>query len=357
MTPTRLLLVLLGTAAATAASGQVVYPPRADKLDVEIRYRIRADRDERVRQWRVLKAHLDNLQFVPFPRDDLQDDILDPTAERFSGTIPGANVLGTLTDPRVQNILFAPAGYKYPDDLAAPVSVRFGLTTGLHPADQQRLHGQVVARLAVMGFREAVGYDHKGYTLVRGVIPYGRLGRLVKDLRREPAGWFLPADQPDQLPAPIRNVLPVRWAEVVPQADYTFLQPMPPAPERAYFTPDLRAVLDNPDSKGKPLRVELVLDGPADDVFLNRLRTRLRVNFASAVTNPRTGQADPMSATVEGAVGPVVTVWFPNSADVDRLVGEPGIVTFRLPRASIETVVPVPPGVGLDPPTSILAIS
>lgn len=355
MTPTRLLFILLGALVANSSIGQVVYPARAESMDVEIRYRIRADRDERVRQFRVLDAHLKNLKFVAFPKVDADLDITDATAERFSGTIPSATVLDTLIDPHVQQILFAPTGYKYPDSLDKPVSVRFALATGLRAADQQRLHGQVVGRLEQMGFREAVGYDHRGYTMVRGDIPYGNLGRLVKDLRREPAGWFLPDSPPELLPVPIRNLLPVRWVEVVPDADFTFLQAMPPAPGRAIFTPDLRAVLDDPTAKGKPLRVEIVLDRPADDVVLARLRTRLRVNYGATVVNPRTNQPELVGATVEGVVGPVVTLYLPNGSQAEQLVAEPGVMTVRLPRAAVETVSPVPQDAGLDPPSSVLA--
>src|SRR5437588_4934998 len=117
--------------AAPLAAGQTKYPPRAEKLDIEIRYRIRADRDERARQFRVLEAHLKRLGFVAPEREDEDLDIQDPTAERFAGTIPSKNVFDILNDPRVRTILFAPAGFKYPDDTAAPVPIRIGLPSGL----------------------------------------------------------------------------------------------------------------------------------------------------------------------------------------------------------------------------------
>src|SRR4051812_41558715 len=109
-----LLALPLGTALAPA---QIKEPLRAEKVDVQVRYRIRADRDERVRQYRALEKHLASLGFVDARKDDPDRDldVLDPTAERFVGTVPGAKVLDILNDVRVQSILFAPAGFAYPD--------------------------------------------------------------------------------------------------------------------------------------------------------------------------------------------------------------------------------------------------
>src|SRR5438105_7195698 len=120
MTRTRLLFLLVGLFLVDApAVAQVKYPPRGEKSSIQIRYRIRADRDERARQFRVLEAHLKRLGFVAPEREDEDLDIQDPTAERFAGTIPSKNVFDILNDPRVRTILFAPAGFKYPDDTAA----------------------------------------------------------------------------------------------------------------------------------------------------------------------------------------------------------------------------------------------
>src|SRR5437762_1001857 len=121
------IALFLVLAAASSASSQVKYPPRPEKVDVQIRYRIRADRDERVRQFRALEAHLKKLGFVGTPMEDEDLAILDPTAERFAGTIPSANVFAILNDPRVRTILFAPAGYTYPDTPDKPVPIRVGI--------------------------------------------------------------------------------------------------------------------------------------------------------------------------------------------------------------------------------------
>src|SRR4051812_33036864 len=112
------LVVLAGMIFASVSFAQpkeaprVKEPPRAEKLDIQIRYRIRADRDERVRQYRLLEKHLASLGFDDARKNDPDRDldILDPNHERFSGTIPSARVLDVLSDVRVQNILFAPTG-------------------------------------------------------------------------------------------------------------------------------------------------------------------------------------------------------------------------------------------------------
>src|ERR1700721_34496 len=86
------LVILIGTGSAFA---QIKEPPPAEKLDIQIRYRIRAERDDRVMQYRALEKYLSSLGFEDARKDDPNRDldILDPSAERFTGTIPSAKVL------------------------------------------------------------------------------------------------------------------------------------------------------------------------------------------------------------------------------------------------------------------------
>ena len=334
------LALLLGPPPAPA---QVKYPNRPAALDVQIRYRIRADRDQRVTQFRALMAHLEKLGFVHAPREDADLDIQDPTAEYFRGTIPAANVFDVFANTHVRTILFAPAGYTPPDATGTPVPIRVGIPTGFLTRDQQQLHNQIVAQLRRLGFREAVGYDHRGYTLVRGDIPAGNLPRLLKDLRREPAGWFLANTPPDQLPAPIRDLLPVRWVEVLPGAD------LPPAEapalpsNRLRMTPDLRAEMDDVMKASRPLRVEVLMDNPVDEVTADTLRSRLHTTFLAVVEDPATKVKVTEHATLEGVVGNVVSVRFPRAADLDRFLFEPGVLGARLPREAVETQAPIAP--------------
>ncbi|MBX9584500.1 MAG: hypothetical protein K2X87_29720, partial [Gemmataceae bacterium] len=332
---------LLALFIAGPAAAQVKYPPRPETVEVQFRYRIRADRTERVREFRELTAYLDKIGFVRTRLPDDETDILDPTAERMAGTIPSRNVLDLLKDPRVRTVLFQPTGFKLPDDQAQPVSLRIGLPTGYLPVDQQRLHGQVVAQLGRLGFREAVGYDTAGYSLVRGDLPAGNVSRLLKDLRQEPAGWFAPDAPAAILPAPLRDTIPVRWVELLPDPPLTPFSPQAVADNRAKFTPGLRAVLDDPAAAGKPVRAEVVYDHRPDVTELDALRTRLRAVY--------TGPGG-VSATLEGAAGQVLTIDFLKPADAEAFAGEPGVVYLRRPTRATETVGPVTPGP--DAPTA-----
>jgi hypothetical protein len=359
------LAVLLGLLGFAATAGQpaaqpkeqprVKEPRRAEKLDVQIRYRIRADRDERIRQFRVLERHLASLGFEDARKDDPDRDldILDPTAERFRGTIPSARVLELLNDPRVQNILFAPAGYTYPDSGDKPVSIRVTIRAGLSPVAQRVLHDQVLEHLERMGFRDALGYDTLGHTLLKGTIPYRVLDRLVKDLRTEPAGWFLPVTPPDRLPPPIGDANPVRWVEVMPPVD----APPPFTPEvltpaRARLTPDLRALLVDPAAKESPVRV-VALFAESAEARSDELRTQLAANYGSTVK--RNAEGNPVKgpdglpaftegATLDGVIGNLASIRFDRPADAERFAAEPGVISVRLPRAAGETISPIPPG-------------
>src|SRR5262249_10451680 len=42
-----------------------------------------------------------------------------------------------------------------------------------------------------LGFREAVGYDRRGWTRLLGTIPAGKLETLLEDVRRDPVSWGL----------------------------------------------------------------------------------------------------------------------------------------------------------------------
>src|SRR5947209_587602 len=104
--PSRLLLALaaccLGPAAATA---QVKFPKPPDTYDVDIRYRIVADRNERIRQFDAMTAYFAKLGFKETPTEDSDLAPVDPTADRMYGTIPSANAGLLLRDPRVQTVM------------------------------------------------------------------------------------------------------------------------------------------------------------------------------------------------------------------------------------------------------------
>ena len=344
--------ILIALFVLTPAFAQVKEPPRAEKLDIQIRYRIRAERDDRVRQFRALEKFLAGLGFEDGRKDDPNRDldILDPNAERFVGTIPSARVLETLNDSRVMNILFAPSGYMYPESGDKPVTIRVIIRGGMIPTVQQAFHGQALAQLELLGFRELLGYDPRGFTQLKGTIPYKNLNKLVKDLRTEPAGWFLPDVPPDQLPRPLADRNPIRWVEVMPIVD----TPPPFAPEavlpaRARLTPELRALLVDPNAKETSTAVEVLFSAPMED-RLSFLRSRLVGGFAAGIK--RNADGTPVKApdgtviptegaTIEGIIGNVVTIRFDRPSDVERFLLEPGVLSIRLPRRGIETVFPL----------------
>lgn len=359
MTPSRrlfwVLLVAGGVASATtpAEPPRVREPARPETVEVHIRYRIRADRDERIRQFRALERHLAGLGFVDARKDDpdRELEVLDPTAERLNGTIPSARVLDILDDPRVQTILFAPPGYPYPDTGQAPVPVRVVLRSGLLPNEQQLLHAQVLGQLERLGFREALGYDTRGYTQLKGFLPYRNLSRLVRDLREEPAGWFLPDVPPERLPRPLADRNPVRWVEVMPPA--SVVPPYePPAvpPVQARLTPDLRAVLADPARRESPVRVDVLFARPLEGQT-DALRSRLAVAFppsprrgadGNIIVGPDGLPVMTEGATLEGAIGNLAVIRFDRPADVERFAAEPDVLSIRLPREAAETVAPIP---------------
>ena len=340
---------------AGSAAAQVKEPPRAEKLDVQIRYRIRADRDERIRQFLALEKFLAGVGFDDARKNDpdRELDIFDPNAERFTGTISSKNVLHLLDDPHILNILFAPAGYTYPDSPENPVPIRVMIRDGLLPAEQQRLHGQAVAQLDRLGFREALGYDTRRYTQIKGTIPYKNLPKLMKDLRDEPSGWFFPDTPPDRLPRPLADRSPVRWVEVMPPA------PQPPpfapptmTPAQARMTPGMRAVVADPAKKETPVRV-VVLFASSIEGASEELRARLAGEYGpnvlrkadgSVVKGPDGQPALTLGATLEGVLGNLASIRFDRPADVERFAADPSIINIHLPRPATETITALADG-------------
>jgi hypothetical protein len=314
--------VMLFTSAVCWA--QVKEPPRAEKLDIQIRYRIRADRDERIRQYRVLEQHLQSLGFDDARKNDPDRDldILDPTAERHIGTIPSDKVMDVLKDVRVQNILFAPAGYTYPEPDQL-VAVKLGLRRGSPASIQRQLHRQVVNHLALLDFREALGYDTLGHTLIRGYLPAKNVERLLYDLRYEPTGWFLPAVPLEKLPAPLRDRNPIQWAEVLPNVERPEPYAPPPVlPLQLKYSPDLRALMLNPEMQNRPLRVEVLWDHNLTD----------REAIRGLVLGQYAG------ASLDGVIGNVTSIRVPRLSFVERLAQEPRVLYVRLPRQAQETL-------------------
>ena len=344
----RLLVALFITALlASAGAAQVTYPPRPDTFDVQLRYRIRADRDERIRQYRELQRHLKSLNFVEVAREDGDLDVFDETAEAFTGTLPSANLDRLFGNPNVATAVAVPAGQALPADGKMPVAVRVRIAAGFGRAEQRNLHEQVARQLGLLGFRESVSYDTAGDTLIRGTLPGENVLKLTKDLRTLPSGWFLPAVAPDQQPAPLRTTLPIRTVEVLATPATPAEVAPPPAPPAVQvvspkLTPDARAVAEDAANAGKPQRFDLILDETPGDGW-PALRDRLR----SAAEN----------VSVEGLVGRVVTVRVARTADVAKLADVLEVRAIRLPRLGSSTVTPALAGVKLPAVVDLLAQS
>jgi hypothetical protein len=324
---------LLATAIAVCAfaaplAAQTKFPPPPEKYDVEFRYRIKADRNERIRQFLEMTRFLRKLGFVESETEDSDLAMVDPSAERMSGTIPAAGASNLLREPRIQTVLLRPAGYKWPMDEKERVKVRLLLTGGFPGERQQLFANQVKQVLAgVGGFREAVGYDHQGYTVLRGTMPWAKVPMLLKDLRGQPSGWFLPLTHEDELPEPFKTLLPIRQVEVLseegapaPVQGQAELPPVPAdQPQLGKLTADVRRVILDAAEKDKPLRVEVMLTYAPDESD-NVWREQIRV------VNPTT--------TIEGRLGNVVTLTVATAEQAGQIARLNFVQSVRLPRTA-----------------------
>lgn len=296
---------------------QVVAPPPPASYDAEIRFRIRAARNERVRQYLLMTQILDSAGFKRIPGED--DEALNPDAERLRGTLSATGLATVLKEPHVRTVLLIPTGYQIPNGADARVTVQIQLVSGLTAQRQQLLHRQARDQLAKLGFVEKVGYDHRGSTRLFGTLPADQLPTLLTDLRWLPAGWLSPETNPDNLPDPLRTLDPLRVIEVMPQIDGAVADAGIPAVEPALekLSPDLRAVLANADAAAKPRRMEVIFFDP---VQRGDLAWRTYIRSAGMVT-------------IEGQAGQIVTILAP-AVFAKELAALPQVATVRLPVAS-----------------------
>ncbi len=309
---------------ATLGSAQVVYPEKPERYDVNFRYRIRADRDERIRQYRAMTAELDKLGFVAtrYPNDDLE--IFDPAAETKSGTVPGKNAAALLGLAAIKTVIVRKSGEKLPDDAKKPVQVRIQIPANLAGREQRLLHEQTVAHLGRLGFVEAIGYQHDGFGTIRGALPAGVVPRLLKDLRTLPGGWLFSADSRDALPVPFSTVVPIRYVEVL--SDLPADAPVLTLPQNlGKFTAALKALVADPSQADKPIVVEAIFES---DLGVSTRDERIALRTVAS------------GASVEGIVGRVATIRFPQAALVSKLADYADVRHIRLPRRASETAGP-----------------
>ncbi|MBX3400141.1 MAG: hypothetical protein KF873_15525 [Gemmataceae bacterium] len=315
---TSLLILLVGSIVPAAAQ---TYPAPPAKYHVDLRYKIAAEQNQRVRDYKALMAALAKLGFEADPREDADLDQFDASAERLAGTIPAAQAKGLLDIAAIRTSLLRDSATPLPDNAKAPVQLRIRIASGLGLAEQRTLHEQVVAQLGRIGFTEQTAYAHAGYSLVRGALPAGRVPDLLRDLRDQPSGWFFSEIPRDQLNLPLRDIMPVRQVEVLKDVDFgTAVAPpaaLPPAIASTKYSLDLAAYLAEPGAAAKSLRVELIMAEPLPEgarVFRELLRLRV----------PK--------VAMEGVFGNFVVLRLPNAGDLVKIAEIPAVRTIRLPR-------------------------
>lgn len=335
---------------ATSVAAQVREPPRPEKVAVLIRYQIRTELNQRIVQHRAFIRYLESLGFVDDRRDEEERavDAIDPAAVRLQGVIPAAQVFKVLEHPAIQTVLFAPEGFAWTAQGDTVVPVRIGLRTGLSPRQQQLLHRQVLERLQLFGFQEALGYDTRGNTLIKGRLLGRHLLALWRDFREEPTGWFWSATPRNELPRPLADAVPIRWVEVLTGGEAGQRLPVPQvAAAEAKWDPGLRARLADQTAANQPIRVEAIFVRNMEDEA-RFLQEQLENQFGGeAMTHARLRIS---SASVEGLVGNVVTLYFERAADVRHFTSwAPELLQVRLPRLSTPTLHRLQRGEGAIP--------
>ena len=317
-----LLLSTLGQSPA-----QVAYPPKPDKYDVQLRYRIRAARDQRIVEFEAMAKHLKALGLVHADEKAFELELLDPAAELVKGTIPAAGVVKLFADPNIKTALLLPAGTNLRDDPEKAVHLRIDLAGGLLAREQKALHGQAADQLAKMGFVQVSSYDHVGYTRLRGTLPAGKVAFLLKDLRSLPPGWITGGTDRDDLPLPLRSVLAIKLVEVLP--DLPVAPPLAALTDLGKLTADLKAVVADPATATSPLVVEAVMEYETAG-FGPEIRDKLRLAIPGVL--------------VEGFAGSVATLRLPQASMLEKVTAYQDVRSVRLPRTATETLLPAAPG-------------
>ncbi len=326
-----------------AAPAQPAAAPAPAKYQVALRYRILAPRDQHALLYDRLIDHLQrlNFEFVP-PLDERPDtDRIDPNKNELRGLIPSANVGKLRDNPNVAAILLLPEKFevaKLPAD--QPVRVRIELVSGLPPDRQRELAEQSRLLLGLLGFKEATAYDHRGvqgapYTKVIGSVPAGQIEVLLKDLRRQPGGWFAPRIAGEDLPSPLRDIDPIVYTEVLsdPEPIADAAAPAPRSPEYLdKIGAGLWEIVNDKEKETTLVRVQVLFAGQPSPQALRQI-----------------GERAAPSAFVEGILGPYVTATL-LAQDVKTLAALPEVLAVRLPPPAPHDVDPnLPAAKELEP--------
>lgn len=308
------LLLLAGNCLA-----QVPAPPPPDNYQTIIKYAIRAERQERVAQFREMLAYFESLGFKKEPGPENEPEDADLTLMR--GTISAANARKLLLQRHVRAVLVAPAGFDLTAEGDKPVRVEVGLTGGLEPVRQAQILGQVQNFLVETGFRPALGFDNRGNTRIVGTLAADQAPALLNDLRWHATGWYLPAVPVDRLPSPVRYFWPVNWVEVTPlPAGTEVKETVPPTAvsnDLLKITPELRAVMEAGEAATRPTRMELFLSFNPESEQRN-----WRMSLIQAAPG----------LVIEGQLGQQLAI-VARPDQVAALAALPFVSTLRLPRS------------------------
>jgi hypothetical protein len=284
-------------------------------------------------------AHLQKLGFEFDPPLDTfpETDREDRSKNSITGTITPSQILKLFSNRHIETLLLTRLPLKALPALRGPVKVRLELASGFTLPRQLELAKQARVLLATLGFRESVGYDHRGYTgrphtRLLGTIPGEQLTTLLKDLRQQPGGWFGPRIEAEDLPAPLRAVVPIVIIEVLPDPAPPAAPPEPPGRGPAHLdkmSADLWALAGQKGREAEVVRLEVILaftPGDGQQVWRDGL-------IAAAP-----------SIFIEGRLGPVVTCLV-RAGQAQNLAALPFVSVVRLPRPAR---IAVDPGVKSD---------
>ncbi len=283
----------------------------------QVRLRFDASPDQRVHLFRAAVKRLESLGF----KKDKGLEGEEFYGDTVSGVVPVTNARRLVEVKHVQTVLLTPAGQALPTEADKPVLTELTLAGLFSGTRQQDLFDKARTQLSAIGFREAVGYDHRAFTRVLGWFPAGRLNALLKGEVQIEAS--LAGAQATRALSPFRIITAIPEPEGTEPAK----EPAAPAPvprEQAFrekISADLRGLIAGlgEDKQKQPLRVELVLRSQPDrDDPLGFLRQYV---------------------VVEGKLGPLVTGLI-HPVELDALASLPEVSTVRLPQPARSQVLP-----------------
>lgn len=331
-------LAIASLVLALAPLSVMAQPPRPappKEYDVQLRYRIRAARNERVLQFFPFVKYLESVGFKkdPGPHNEPEDLGLD----RMTGTIASDRVRDLLQDSHVKSLLLFPSGYKLPADPRAPVKVQIEIGGGRGLPEQRLFYEQVREQLQKLGYKERFLFDHRNYTRLVGFVPAEEVNTLFRDLRGQPDGWFTPLEPIAELPVPLRFVSPILIAEVIPEPDGMAApkeagEPLGAPKGQEKIAPEVRRLLGQEADAAKPLRMQVML---------------VQTPTPDDTTWSKAMKAVVPELIIEGRMGQYVAVVAPPTK-MPILAALEEVATIRLPPSGTLLVLPHGDAAGAD---------